>query len=333
MSQKIKALVLLSGGLDSLLAAKVLMDQGVSVTGLSFKSCFFNTINARVSARSLGIELKEVDFSGEHLKMVKNPKYGYGKNMNPCIDCHSMMFRYAKCIKEEEGYDFVASGEVLGQRPMSQNREALSIVAEYSGLNDLLLRPLSAKLLSETKPEKENWVNRGKLFHIKGRSRDEQMEMIKKFDLDSFATPGGGCLLTDPEISQRLLQLFEFWPNCGVEDVELIKSGRVFWADFDQRKILIVVGREKQENEILENLKLKNDILMELESLPGPLTLIRGLEKIKEMKNQEVDVPKNKNMVKLKQENDLQNLLEYGAMLTGFYAVKARGTKVRIKIF
>ncbi|MEK7098062.1 MAG: tRNA 4-thiouridine(8) synthase ThiI, partial [Patescibacteria group bacterium] len=207
-----KALVLVSWGLDSMLTCRLLMEQGVEVIGLSFKSCFFGTAKAKKAAEQLGIRLIERDFSPDHLKLVKKPKYGYGKNMNPCIDCHSLMFRIAKGIMEEEGVDFVASGEILGQRPKSQNKDALGIVAKYSGLNDLLVRPMSAKHLEETRPEKEGILDRSKLMDIKGRRRDKQLELVKKFDIKQYASPGGGCILTDPAYSDRLREIISVWP-------------------------------------------------------------------------------------------------------------------------
>ncbi|MEK7325722.1 MAG: tRNA 4-thiouridine(8) synthase ThiI, partial [Chloroflexota bacterium] len=164
--QKVKALVLMSGGLDSMLTARLLLEQGIEVTGLVFVSHFFGAKKARRAAEQIGVQLKEIDFKKEHLAMVKNPKYGYGKNMNPCIDCHALMLKYAKKIMEEESYDFVATGEVLGQRPMSQGRNSLDIVNKESGLNDLLVRPMSAKLLPESRPEKEGKLIRGKLMDI-----------------------------------------------------------------------------------------------------------------------------------------------------------------------
>ncbi|MDP2736973.1 MAG: 7-cyano-7-deazaguanine synthase, partial [bacterium] len=194
-----KALVLLSGGLDSMLAARVLLDQGVEVTGLSFKSNFFGTIKAKKAAEQLGVELIEIDFSDEHLEMVKNPTHGYGKNMNPCIDCHALMLKRAKEIMVRDGFDFVATGEVLGQRPMSQHRDALDIVEKVSGLEGKLVRPLSAKLLNESEAEKQGKLIRNRLLDISGRSRQRQLELVKKYGIKEYASPGGGCLLTDPE--------------------------------------------------------------------------------------------------------------------------------------
>ncbi|MBI4779441.1 hypothetical protein HY797_03250 [Candidatus Falkowbacteria bacterium] len=209
-----KTLVLLSGGLDSMLAAHVLMDQGVEITGLSFNSNFFNTAKAKKAAGELGIELIEIDFSDEHLEMVKNPEHGYGKKMNPCIDCPGLMLKKAKEIMDKEGFDFVATGEVLGQRPMSQNKESLKVVEKISGLEGKLIRPLSAKLLDESEPEKNGKLIRERLLDISGRSRQKQLELVKKYGIKEYASPGGGCLLTDPEFSEKLLKILEYWPDC-----------------------------------------------------------------------------------------------------------------------
>lgn len=325
----------MSGGLDSLLAARVLMEQGVEVVGLSFKSNFFDTFGAKKTAKQLGIELKEVDFSQEHLEMVKNPKYGYGKNMNPCIDCHSLMFRYAKKIMEDEGFDLVATGEVLGQRPMSQNREALDTVAEYSGLNGLLLRPLSAKLLDETLPEKNGKINRGKLHSISGRTREGQMELVSKYGIKDYASPAGGCLLTDPEFSDRLNKMFDFWPDCNSNDVNLLKSGRIFWVKSDGGHVLIAIGRHKEDNEKLAKLARGGDIVLELKDEVGPTTIIRS-KKSNELKSEEVEaeIPEEIKMseFKLGEEKTIREILDAVIVMTGHYAVKARGRKIKFNI-
>lgn len=332
---KSKALVLMSGGLDSLLAARTLIEQGVEVVGLSFKSNFFDTFGAKKTAEQLGVELKEVDFSREHLEMVKNPKYGYGKNMNPCIDCHSLMFRHAKKIMEDEGFGFVATGEVLGQRPMSQNRESLNTVAKYSGLNDLLLRPLSAKLLDETLPEKSGKINRGRLHNISGRTREGQMELVEKYGIKDYASPAGGCLLTDPEFSDRLMKMFDFWPDCDGNDVSLLKSGRMFCAKSKEGHILIVIGRNKEDNEKIKNLAKAGDIIVELKDEVGPTTIIRS-KKSNELKSEEVEaeIPKEIKMseFKLGEEKTVREILDGVVVMTGHYAVKARGRKIKFNI-
>jgi len=259
----VKALVLFSGGLDSILAVKILQQQGVHVDGITFKSYFFDEEQAKKSAEEIGIKLKIIDFSKKHLKMVENPKHGYGKNMNPCIDCHRAMLEQASKVK---GYDFIATGEVLGERPMSQNKESLNLI----GRGIKVLRPLSAKLLDETEMEKSGLVDRARLLDISGRSRKPQLELVKKYNIEYYPSPAGGCSLTDPGFSGRLRQIINY--DIDENDIQLLKLGRHF-LDGD---ILIVVGRNEQENEEIVKLKKKKDILIELKDIPGPTTLVRS---------------------------------------------------------
>jgi tRNA U34 2-thiouridine synthase MnmA/TrmU len=250
-------------------------------------------------AKKFGFKLRVIDFSKEHLELVKNPKYGYGKAMNPCLDCHILMLKKLKEIMEKENFDFVATGEVLGERPMSQTKRGLKIVEEESSLKGYLLRPLSAKLLEETIPEKKKLVDREKLFDIKGRSRKRQIELAKKFGIESYPTPAGGCLLTDLEFGKKLRELLKIFPNCDGNDIELLKNGRQFWFG----KIKIVVGRNEEENLNLKKLARENDVLVELTNYPGPLTLIRnyGEKKISKL------------------------AIEKAKELTKYYSTKARG--------
>ena len=276
-NRKIKALVLLSGGLDSMLAAKILKKQKIDVMGLCFKSYFFSCEKAKKASRELKIPLIIVNFSLKHLKMVKEPNYGYGKGMNPCIDCHLLMLKKAKTIMKQRGFDFVATGEVLNERPMSQNRKALKIISKASSLNSYLLRPLSAKLLEPTIPEKRGWVKREMLFAISGRSRKKQIVLAKRFNLKDYPHPGGGCLLTDPIFSQKLKQLLTVFPLAKGSDIELLKIGRHFWI-FKNRRTKIIVGRNHEENIKLEKLKQKNDILVVPQNFKGPSALIRNYQ-------------------------------------------------------
>ncbi len=230
MPRKIKGLVLFSGGLDSILTVKILQEQGIKVTGLVFVSYFFDSQLADKAARELKIKLKKFDFSEEHLRIVKKPKYGYGKTMNPCLDCHLLMLKEAKEIMEKEEFDFVATGEVLGERPMSQNKQALELIEKESGLKGYLLRPLSAKLLEPTLIEKKRLVKRDKLLDISGRSRKKQIALAKKWGVKEYPTPAGGCLLTDPQFGQRLKELLARWPQAEGNDIQLLKLGRHFWV-------------------------------------------------------------------------------------------------------
>jgi len=305
--KKIKALVLFSGGLDSILAAKLLIKQGIKVQGLIFKSYFFDFGKAQQVAEEIGIKLRRNDFSKEHLKMVKSPKYGYGKNMNPCIDCHTLMFKIASQIMRKENFDFVATGEVLGERPMSQNKNALKLIEKESGLNGYLLRPLSAKLLEPTEVEKRGLVDRGKLLDIRGRSRKRQLELAKKWKIKKYPNPAGGCLLTDPDFSKRLKKLLDKYPKAGENDIRLLKFGRHFWYG----NVKIIVGRNHQENLEMKKLRQKNDVLIELEELTGPTTLVRSYQK---------SIPKN--------------LITEAQKLTAYYSLKARDKKgLKFKIF
>jgi len=340
---KAKALVLFSGGLDSMLAAKILINQDIEVMGLTFSSYFFGSKKDRQSAGQLGIKLKEIDFSDKHLEMVKNPKYGYGKNMNPCIDCHALMLKGAKKIMDDEGYDFIATGEVLGQRPMSQNKEALETVAKYSGVGEKLVRPLSAKLLNITEPEKAGKIIRGKLLNISGRTRDKQLELVKKYGIKEYASPGGGCLLTDPIFSDRLIKMFDYWSDCKGNDVELLKYGRIFWLNTARNKALVVVGRHSDDNKKLEKLAQKGDVIMELKEIAGPFTIIRirnrepsnmaGKQGTKN-KEQELEIPEElkKSELSLGKEKNEEEILHLAGLLTGWYATKARGKKVLIDL-
>jgi len=218
-----KGLGLLSGGLDSSLAALTLKRQGVEVSGISFATPFFGTGKARKAAEQMEIPLIVKDISDVHLEMLKNPVYGYGKNMNPCIDCHAMMFNLAGEIMRQEGFDFLFSGEVLGQRPMSQNITALHTVAKHSGCKGRILRPLSAKLLPITPMEEEGLVDREQLLDIQGRSRKRQEALAKEWGLKEYPSSGGGCLLTEKSFSGRLRDLIEKQPEATVVDVELLK--------------------------------------------------------------------------------------------------------------
>lgn len=270
MAKTHKAIVLLSGGLDSMLAAKLLVEAGIETIGLAFKSNFFGTKKAEAAAEQIGIPIKIVDFSEEHLETVKHPPRGYGRAANPCIDCHLLMLKMARQIMENEGFDFVATGEVLGERPFSQNKRALLDLTESSGLKDRLLRPLSAKLLPETLPQKMKWVNEKFLLDIQGRCRQKQFELAKKYKL-SFPQPAGGCLLTEKEFGKKLFDLFKNKPAADAADIALLSVGRHSW--FGQTKI--VLGKNKEENEKLEKMAKDDDCLI-IPQFPGPTALLRG---------------------------------------------------------
>jgi tRNA-uridine 2-sulfurtransferase len=274
-----KALLVFSGGLDSLLAAQVMRAQDIDVLGLFFETPFFSSGKAKQSAAEIHLPLKIVDLTEPHLRIVRNPKYGYGGNMNPCIDCHALMLRRAGELLEKEGASFVISGEVLGQRPMSQNFKALSIVAKESGFNGLILRPLCAKHLPVTTPEEKGWVKREGLLGLSGRSRKPQMELAGKLNIRHYPSPAGGCLLTDPVFSRRLKDLFSSKAQCSLREIELLKTGRHFRLGLATK---VVVGRNKKENDIISSLSCENDLVLRVENIPGPTVLITGEASLEE---------------------------------------------------
>ncbi|MBU1903733.1 MAG: tRNA 4-thiouridine(8) synthase ThiI [Proteobacteria bacterium] len=268
-----KAICVFSGGLDSMLAAHLIRDQGVDVLALFFETPFFRSKKAEKSARTMNLPFKVVDITQRHLGVVKQPKHGYGSNMNPCIDCHALMFRIAGEMLEEEGASFVFTGEVLGQRPMSQNKNALNLIAKESGLNRLLLRPLSAKCLTPTLPEEKGWIQRERLMGFQGRSRKSQMEMAQRVNISEYPSPAGGCLLTEKGFSGRLKDLLTSSINVEVRELELLRLGRHFRVGPHTK---VVVGRNKGENDIIPSLAGKNDTILRSVSIPGPTVLLSG---------------------------------------------------------
>jgi tRNA-uridine 2-sulfurtransferase len=269
----VKTLSLFSGGLDSIVSVKLIQEQGIDVQGLTFCTPFFEAEKPRAAARRIGLPLMVLDITEVHLAMVRAPRYGYGKNMNPCIDCHSLMLKIAGEKMEEMGYDFIFTGEVLGQRPMSQSRQMLHVVAKNSGYADRILRPLSAKLLPETLPEKEGKVDRERLLDIQGRGRKRQMEMAERYGITEYANPAGGCLLTDPMFSKRLKDLFASHPGFTPRDLELLKVGRHIRLN-DRHKV--IVGRNKRDNQSLEPLIEDRDAVFQMRDFPGPLCMLPG---------------------------------------------------------
>ncbi|TLM64970.1 MAG: thiamine biosynthesis protein [Deltaproteobacteria bacterium] len=269
-----RALGLLSGGLDSTLAAMCLKRQGVDVTAIAFVTPFFGAGKARRAAEKIGIPLLVRDIGDLHLEMVKHPRYGYGKNMNPCIDCHAMMFRIAGDIMLAEGFDFLFSGEVLGQRPMSQNLSALRAVANYSGHPDRILRPMSARLLPATPMEEQGLVDRERLLDIQGRTRRRQEAFAREWGLTDYPSSGGGCLLTEKHFSDRLRDLLTHEPGCTTRDVELLKTGRQFRLSPHAR---LAVGRNQADNEALRTLAGSDDLLLRCIGFSGPLGVLSGM--------------------------------------------------------
>ena len=270
-----KAIGLFSGGLDSTLAIKLMQEQGIEVIALSFISHFFgNKDKLKKLTEDNGINLKIIDISEEYLDIVKKPKHGYGKNMNPCIDCKIFMLKKAKDYAKKIGAKFVFTGEVIGQRPMSQRKEILRLIEKEAGLRGKLLRPLSAKLLEITEAEKRGWINGDKLFSIQGRTREKQFELAKKYQLSDYTSPAGGCLLTYREYSNKLRDLFKNKKKIDERDILLLKIGRHF--RFGKNKIII--GRNEEDNKQLLKLKQKSDFIFEVKKYMGPITLLQGIK-------------------------------------------------------
>lgn len=267
----IKAIGIFSGGLDSILAVETLRRQGIEVLTVTFETPFFKSKRAVESARYIQVPNRVVDITAEHLEIVKNPKFGRGRCMNPCIDCHALMFKKAGEIMESENYDFVFSGEVLGQRPFSQNRQALDQVARASGYPERILRPLSAQLLPPSGPELRGLVDRSRLLAFKGRSRKAQMELAKKWGIDNYPSPAGGCLLTDPGFSRRLKDLFDNEATWDVRDLHLLSVGRHLRVKPSKK---IIVGRNKEENEKILSMAGEDDLLLSAAKYPGPVVII-----------------------------------------------------------
>ncbi len=271
-----KALALLSGGLDSTLAVRLVQEQGLDVVAVNFVSpfclCGRGGCGAAGMAKQLQIPLKTISLGGEYLTIVRNPKYGYGKNMNPCLDCRILMFKKAKEYAKEIGASFLFTGEVLDERPMSQHKKALGIIEKEAGLEGMVVRPLSAKLLPMTEAEEKGWIDRERLLGIRGRSRKKQLELVKRLNIKDFPCPAGGCLLTDRKYAAKIRDLFNHTKRIRLKDVLLLKIGRHF--RFAENKI--VVGRNESENERLRDLKDIDDYYFEVPDCGSPLTILQG---------------------------------------------------------
>ncbi|MFA4842944.1 MAG: 7-cyano-7-deazaguanine synthase, partial [Candidatus Omnitrophota bacterium] len=276
-----KAIVLLSGGLDSTLVARIIKNEGIEAIALNFKTpfclcdgkassgCFSHS---RKVAQDLGVEFRVMNVAEDFFRIVENPRHGYGSNMNPCIDCRILKFSKAKAFMQEAGASFIVTGEVVGQRPMSQHKATLAIIDKESGLEGLVLRPLSAQLLPETIPEKEGWISRQKMLGFSGRGRRPQMELAKAFHIKDYPCPAGGCLLTDPAFSKRIRDLMQY-DKLSLNNVELLKVGRHFRLS---PKARLVVGRNELENARLDALKEPKDHLFMPKETAGPTALGRG---------------------------------------------------------
>ena len=276
-----KAVALFSGGLDSTLAILVMQKQNIDVLAITFLTDFGCEIgdsssyakNPGPAAARLGFDIKLCHLGQKFIEIVKKPRHGHGRNMNPCIDCRILMLREAGAYMEIVGADFVITGEVLGQRPMSQLRNTLNLIERESGLAGLIVRPLSARLLPVTVPEARGIIDRERLLAISGRTRKPQMALAREFNLTDYPAPAGGCLLTDPIYSRRLRDLLYATPDPGSADLGLLRLGRHFRPSGTCK---IIVGRNEAENIALEKMQRPGDILLQVAGAGSPLALLTG---------------------------------------------------------
>ncbi len=273
-TKPVRALGLCSGGLDSMLSALVLRRQGIHVEWISFETPFFSADKARQAAAQTGIPLHVEEITADYLTMLKAPPAGFGKNMNPCMDCHTLMFRKAGLFMQAQGFDFLFSGEVLGQRPMSQTASSLRYVEKHSGFDGKILRPLSARRLPETPMERQGIVDRERLLDLYGRSRKPQMALAAEFGITSYPTPAGGCLLTDPGFSRRLKELMDHGDALTANALHLLQHGRHMRLASGAK---LIIGRNEQENErIVQYYDPPHDALVKVRNHPGPNVLVPG---------------------------------------------------------
>lgn len=273
-----KAVALLSGGLDSILAARIIMEQNIEVICLYFSSPFWS--NSEKEEKFLkkvktenGFDIKIIQVGDEYIDIIKNPKYGWGKGINPCVDCKIFMLKKAKKVMEEIGASFLITGEIIGQRPMSQHKSALNYIEKHADVKGILVRPLCGKLLPITKPEENGLIKRENLLGITGRSRKIQNMLAKKYNIKTFSSPAGGCLLTQEVYAKKLRDLFNHNEGNTMEEIELLNYGR----HFRYNKCKIIVGRNKKENEYLKSKKNMGVYIIELDdNIPGPVTLLLG---------------------------------------------------------
>ncbi len=274
-----KAILLLSGGLDSTIAGKLLLDMGIEVEAINFVSPFcqctpksLGCSAAKRSAEQLGIDVRVFACDEDYLEKIKHPRFGRGSGMNPCLDCRIYIFSRAGAYMKESGADFLATGEVLGQRPMSQRRQAMEIIDRESGFEGFILRPLSAQLMPPTIPEQKGLVDRDELKAIQGRKRQPQMEMAEEFGIKDYLCAAGGCLLTDQDFSARLRDLLEYEPDFKMNDARLLRQGRHFRLPSGAK---VVVGRNESENNVIERSTRTGDVLLTPQTIPGPSVLCR----------------------------------------------------------
>ncbi|MCK4233329.1 hypothetical protein KAX75_02810 [candidate division WOR-3 bacterium] len=278
---KTKAIALFSGGLDSILSVKIMLELGIDVYPITYLTPFSGTIKSGCEAaprricEKLGIPLKVKFLGKEFIELVKNPRHGYGKNMNPCIDCRILMLRKAKKYMEEIGAEFIITGEVLGERPMTQNKKSMKLIETKSELEGKIVRPLSARLLEPTIPEQQGTVKRKNLLAIEGRSRKPQMKLAQELYISDYPTPAGGCLLTDPVFAKRIKDAFKYNED-SLREISLLKYGRHFRLT---SRAKVIVGRNEKENEIILALKHPSCTCLEAYNLPSPIVLLLTTKK------------------------------------------------------
>ncbi|MHB0867795.1 MAG: hypothetical protein ACYC6B_03510 [Thermoleophilia bacterium] len=281
MKCKRKAIALLSGGLDSRLAVKMILDQGIEVEAVNFVTVFCTCTaksscksEARKAAEDYGIKLKTINATRELMDAVRHAKHGYGRGINPCLDCRINMFRRAKEYMEETGADFIVTGEVWGERPMSQRPQAMSVIEKEAGLEGLLVRPLSAHLFEPSIPEREGWVDREKLMAIEGRSRKPQIQLAAEIGVNDYPCPAGGCLLCEKNFAVRLRSLLDEDPDPAIPEIQALRLGRIFFSSEGRR---IIIPRTEDETTRLTALAQPGDILVSAaDDIPGPTTVIKG---------------------------------------------------------
>ena len=278
-----KAIALFSGGLDSTFAVLMMQKQNIDVLAITFLTDFGCEIgdssscskDPRPAAARFGFDLKLCHLGQKFVEIVKKPRHGHGRNMNPCIDCRILMLREAGAFMEMIGADFVITGEVLGQRPMSQQRHTLNLIERESGLAGFVVRPLSARLLPATVPEARGIIDRESLLAMSGRTRKPQMALARELGLTDYPSPAGGCLLTDPIYSRRLRDLLDAMPDPDPADLGLLRLGRHFRPSGTCK---IIVGRNETENNALEKMQRPGDVLLQVEDAGSPLVLLTGLD-------------------------------------------------------
>ena len=268
MEARCRGLSLMSGGLDSQLAIRVLQSAGAYVEAVCFATPFFDCSRAMSAAKGLGVKLHVVDFTDDEILLIKDPPHGFGGAMNPCIDCHALMIRRAGELMERLGYDFIATGEVQGQRPMSQNRQSLATVEKSSGMKGRLVRPLSAKLLEPTIPETEGKLDRERLLDIAGRGRERQIALAAEFGITDYPSPAGGCKLTEDGFCRKLRDLQEHEGLDNRRLVELLTIGRRFRLPGGSS---VLLGRDRRENEVLRK---ESGEVIAIAGVPGPTALV-----------------------------------------------------------